>query len=230
MANVTGPCLSLLASGTIGDYVTFRNGRGGPVAERKPEHGFLIWPRTTRQGNQRDIIKCLGQAWRYLSFSDVESWQVAAHGSKNTGYSAYVSSNARAFRAGSGMSFAHPASFSDSGMNVTATGTLGYGRSLTLEFLSPDPSDLFFLVIGHFSPTAAVGGFNNIKALHFWRPDPKYLPDIYPLNPPHYTEFHREPGEFRWTYYHIIESINYIPWAVGLRSGYLFSGCIDLTQ
>jgi hypothetical protein len=238
VSKVIGPCFSLNASGTLANHVCFRRRGLQRIAELKPDRrptdpllkGQRLWPPSSRQDNQRDIIRCLGQAWAYLSSTERNSWIAPGRKLRNTSYAAYVIENVHSFRRGGGMSFSWPPSLSSSGMNVVATGTLGYGNSLILTFESPDPSDLFFLVMGHFSSSLVDGNFNSMKNLWFWRPDPKYLPDYdYPRDPPLFDDHHRTPGLFRFTYYYIEPAFQYIPWAVGLKSGFLHSDCVVLS-
>jgi len=236
MTKVRGACYSIDASGTIGDYLTFRHGRRGPVAERKPDRTPADapdpqapqWPPSSKQRNSRHIIRCLGLAWGFMNSNEKASWLPLARKLRTTAYCAFVSHNARSFRSGCGMSYSYPASLSPTGMNVIAVASLVYGRSLYLTFDSTDVSNLFFLVIGHFSSTPINGEFKTMKALHFWHPDPKPNPGTWPPAPGIYTPCHTYAEHFGWDYLDIIESINYVPYAVGLKSGYLFSSCVQM--
>lgn len=75
MAKVTGPLLSLAASGTVSGLVSFRMGRKGAEVTKKPHPRT---PPTTQQTIERQRMRDARTAFKALSNADLANWQAWA--------------------------------------------------------------------------------------------------------------------------------------------------------
>jgi hypothetical protein len=238
MSTVKGPLFSFHAHGSLGRLISYRDSPYGSVAESKPgkypapdaRQGVRLWPPSSKQNRHRQLIRCLGTAWRYLTIQEQFSWLGIARKSNNTCFSEFMAENCRSFYAGRGMHFSATPSFSPYGQNVEPIALLDYYGGLRLQFNSLDPAHIFFLLIGHFSPTEQQGNFDNCKFLHFWNPEFEYLPNGDRKDPQIYSDHQTSIFSFEFVYRYLYPQILFIPWAVGLKSGYVFSSCIAFRE
>ena len=90
MSKITGPLMSLGASGSVGGTITFAAWKGRPYARMlvKPAN-----PKTAAQTAQRAMMRFLAQAWATLTTLEKASWQLLADAGKYSPFNAFVSFN-----------------------------------------------------------------------------------------------------------------------------------------
>lgn len=88
MADVTGPCLSVSASGRVGDleFKRMGNGKHQVIMARRPPSR-----RSTAQDNQASRFKAASTAWSSLTSGQKTAWNTAAAGAGTIGYRFYLS-------------------------------------------------------------------------------------------------------------------------------------------
>lgn len=89
MAKTKSPLLSLDATGTINDSITFRKKLPGHTVSKYSKPGSKIpFESSPRQKDQRSIIRLITIHWQCMSSSDKLSWETAAKENrfKGTGY------------------------------------------------------------------------------------------------------------------------------------------------
>jgi len=95
MARVTGPLMSVDASGTLAGALTYAKWRGRNYVRR---HAVPSNPRTQAQVAARAIVAFLGPQWKSLSPGDQVSWLLPADAKKISKFNEYVAVNARKWR------------------------------------------------------------------------------------------------------------------------------------
>lgn len=90
MVRLKGPALSLAASGTAADAVTFSNWKGKSYLKRRSVPSN---PNTPAQHVYRIYMTWLNTAWSTLSNSDKATWQPLATASDVAPFSAFLSEN-----------------------------------------------------------------------------------------------------------------------------------------
>src|SRR5882724_4362480 len=87
MARVTGPLMSLGASGSIASTLTYSHWKGRPYTRQ------LVTPSNPRSAGQyytRAMMSFLAQAWSYISSPDKASWDTLAKQGNFSAFNAYV--------------------------------------------------------------------------------------------------------------------------------------------
>jgi len=94
MVKIKGPMLSLAASGTLADAITFASWKGRPyVRERvKPSD-----PKSGAQLGRRAMFAYLTQQWNLLSDANRATWQAIADELVASPFNAYLSANLEAW-------------------------------------------------------------------------------------------------------------------------------------
>lgn len=90
MAKVTGPLMSLEASGTVAKTITFSRWKGRPYVRQtvRPAN-----PRSPGQQRTRAMLKYLSQAWQAVAALAKTSWSLAAEANKVSNFNAFVRAN-----------------------------------------------------------------------------------------------------------------------------------------
>jgi Family of unknown function (DUF6266) len=90
MAKVTGPLMSLDASGSIASTITFSKWKGRPYVRNlvKPSN-----PRTNAQTAQRAMFAFLSQQWAAITDPDKATWQAMADALKASPFNGYQKYN-----------------------------------------------------------------------------------------------------------------------------------------
>lgn len=87
MVKVTGPCLSLEATGSVGKAITFQKGIKSRVVRKCPVKKYT---RSALQDTVRDVLAKTIQAWQELITSQINLWKAYTDGNGNTGYQSFV--------------------------------------------------------------------------------------------------------------------------------------------
>lgn len=95
MARITGPLLSLDASGTLAKTLTFSKWRGIKYVRQRvvPEN-----PNTTEQAETRNVFKMLVEAWKLAPTLVVTPWDTHALGRPFTGRNKFIGDNVSVLR------------------------------------------------------------------------------------------------------------------------------------
>lgn len=87
MAKVTGPLLSLGASGTVADTTTFGRWKGIPYVRQKVDPSN---PNTSAQQATRTVFKAAGESWRLIPSGFAAPWDAFVKGRPLTQRNAYI--------------------------------------------------------------------------------------------------------------------------------------------
>lgn len=131
MVKLNAPCLSLGASGKLGDAIVFASWKGRPYARQ------LVYPANPRSGGQvglRAMMKFLSQNWTNLSDGEKADWESRAEDMIVSPFNAFVSYNQTRWRNFLTPSIADPATEDDGeGSMANFTATVGV-RQVTLSW------------------------------------------------------------------------------------------------
>lgn len=130
MVKVVGPCLSLGASGTIGDALTFFQWKGRACVRERVTPAN---PKSAGQRGVRAMFKFLAQVWDGLTAGNKSSWEDRAKAKNVSPFNAFMSFNQSRHRDDNTPTKEYPpaeTSTAPSGPTGTATPD---GRSMILE-------------------------------------------------------------------------------------------------
>ncbi|MBA7689385.1 hypothetical protein ES703_97891 [subsurface metagenome] len=99
MVKLTGPGLSIDASGSLADVLTFSNVKGHAYLKK---HARPTQPRTPKQLSIRAMMSFLSAQWNLLTTPEQATWWAIVPGRAPTPYHAFISANMarwRTFRA-----------------------------------------------------------------------------------------------------------------------------------
>lgn len=90
MAKLGGPLMSMSASGTVGNIITFATWKGRPYVRTRviPSN-----PKTPAQLGVRAMMTFLSQQWAGLSVGNKGTWDLAADARKISPFNAFVAAN-----------------------------------------------------------------------------------------------------------------------------------------
>lgn len=90
MAKLGGPLMSMSASGTVGNIITFATWKGRPYVRTRviPSN-----PKSAAQLGVRAMMTFLSQQWAGLSTANKATWDVAADARKVSPFNAFVAAN-----------------------------------------------------------------------------------------------------------------------------------------
>ena len=97
MARVTGPLMSIDASGTLAGALVFAKWRGRNYVRR---HAVPSNPRTASQVSSRAIMKFVGSDWKNVPDLDKATWEESADAKKVSPFNEYIAVNCRNWRDG----------------------------------------------------------------------------------------------------------------------------------
>lgn len=143
MALVTGPLLSLDASGKIAGAIVFSKWKGRPVVRQlvRPAN-----PQSPGQTATRAMFRFLAQNWANLGATDQASWEALAAQTNISPFNAYVSYNMDLWTQFS-FPFDNPTSINDT-VPVMGAGTLTGGvRQYSLSQIITTANDISGIVI-----------------------------------------------------------------------------------
>lgn len=95
MAKITAPILSLGASGTIADTITFSKWKGRPYARQRV---IPANPKSTAQTATRSVFTFSSDVWRYWPAGAKEAWELYAQNSRITPRNGFMGQNISALR------------------------------------------------------------------------------------------------------------------------------------
>jgi hypothetical protein len=90
MAKLGGPLMSMSASGTVGNIITFATWKGRPYVRTRV---IPANPKTAAQLGVRAMMTFLSQTWAGLSDANKATWDLAADARKVSPFNAFVAAN-----------------------------------------------------------------------------------------------------------------------------------------
>jgi hypothetical protein len=106
MVKLAGPMMSLSASGTIGNAITFATSKGRPYARIRV---IPANPKTGPQIGMRAMMRFLSQQWTELTTVQKATWEVRAKATNISPFNAYTAYNMARWRHFTGPSKDDPA-------------------------------------------------------------------------------------------------------------------------
>lgn len=178
MVKLTGPSISLDASGSIGDSLTFSTSKGRAYMKRKPTPAQ---PRTGNQISMRMMMQFLSQQWTNLSSADQGTWSDAYPDPELSRYNAYLKHNLARWRELKGPSKAFPAT--ETGICGASPYFIPYGgvrhvKTKTRDHLGVDQR--WGVMFSHSTSSTPTMQFDNMVRIvrtedtswHWWTHEP----------------------------------------------------------
>lgn len=151
MARVTGPLMSIDASGTLGKTLTFAKWKGRNYVR---ERVIPANPKSALQTGVRSMMSFLSQMWQGIAALDKATWDTLAETKAISAFNAYVSENLTRWQNFFSPTEAFPAAEASTPLTITTqtlTGAAGYA---TVELTPSGASDIWGLLI--FRDTAEI--------------------------------------------------------------------------
>jgi hypothetical protein len=144
MAIVTGPLMSLDASGTIGDAITFAKWKGRHYVRTRviPEN-----PKSAKQTGCRAMMSFLAQIWYGLTTGNKATWDDMAETKQISSFNAMVGENLSRWQDTHSPTKEFPAAEASAGLTITTqtlTGGLGHA---TIEITPSGATAIWGLAI-----------------------------------------------------------------------------------
>lgn len=149
MVKLSAPCMSLGASGTLADAITFASWKGRAYAR---ERVIPSNPQSALQVAMRAMLKFLSQAWTSVGSTPKGTWADRADAGRYSPFNAYVSANQRRHREFQPPSQTDPAPETGTLPVMTLDSAVGGVRSVDLTFTMTTVNDAWGIMIFR-SPT-----------------------------------------------------------------------------
>jgi len=149
MVKLAAPCLSLEASGTIGDSVTFSRWKGRSYARRRV---IPANPQSALQVSIRAMMRFLSQAWVDVGATPKASWLELATAAKVSGFNSFVRENMQRWRMFNAPSQTYPADESGTHAAATLDSATAGERCIDLTFTITTLNDAWGVILFR-SPT-----------------------------------------------------------------------------
>lgn len=162
MAKITGPLMSVSASGSFGGAMVFSSAKGVPYVRQ------LVVPRNPNSNAQQGVranMSGLNKLWAAMSALDKATWDARAKQLGQSPWNAFVKVNQKDFANGMGNQRQDPAEASTPPSIPTAIADAVEGRQATISWKEPANGDCF----GTFVWISDTQGFTpapgNLKAI-----------------------------------------------------------------
>ena len=169
MVRLYGPLMSLDASGTLADSVTFSKWKGRNYARQRvvPSN-----PNSVSQQSVRAMLRALSQAWASMSAGNQATWQVRADQTTISPFNAFCAYNLNRWRSFKAPSKEDPATEVGGAPNAPTTTPSAGVREIQLSIADGAvPPDWFWLV--HRSTvTGFTPSFSNLVRVVPWSATP----------------------------------------------------------
>lgn len=187
MALVTGPLLSLDASGQVAGSLVFSKWKGRPYVRQ------LVTPSNPKSAGQvstRAMFKFLSQAWAGLTDAEKASWQALADATTISPFNAY-----QAFNMNEWTQFVtpykDPSATGETPPVMGAVTLTGGTRQATVSQVITTPNDIWGMLLTRSTQTGYTPGKSNVVAVVEYSASPIVYVDT-PLTPG--TYFYRAAG------------------------------------
>lgn len=162
MVKVSGPALSMEASGSLGGVMVFSKWKGRPYVRS------LVIPSNPKSGGQvgmRAMFSFLSKAWATLSAADQATWETRAAQLVVSEFNAFMSYNQFRWRNFTAPSMAEPAASADTPATLGALSLALGVRSITVTQAVTTAADGWGVLIFR-SPTGTFDtAYDNLKAV-----------------------------------------------------------------
>lgn len=152
---LTGPMMSMSASGSIGGVLTFATNKGRAYARTlvKPSN-----PKSNLQNAVRAMFTFLSQIWKTIDPGDQASWQALADQTKISPFNAFVKSNQNSVKTGHYPQANAVASGSAVSGTIDSLGTVGTQRQVALQTNVTGGTNGWGVIVYRTGPHDASGG------------------------------------------------------------------------
>jgi hypothetical protein len=162
MAKVTGPLMSLSASGSVGKTITFATWKGRPYVRQlvTPTN-----PKSALQTGTRAMFAFLTAAWSALAAGAKSSWDELATATQISAFNAYVGSNLTRWQSFLAPTVAYPAAEASTPLTITTmtcTGNAGYA---TVEITPSGSTNLSAFAVFRDDAEITTPGWANCVAV-----------------------------------------------------------------
>ena len=130
MVRVYGPAMSLDASGTLAETITFTKWKGRNVLRQRV---IPANPKTGPQVGMRAMMKFLAQFWTSVSVGNKATWEARAKLTNIAPFNAFCSYNMKRWRSFKGPTKVDPAIDTGAGGNAPTTTPTGGIRQISLS-------------------------------------------------------------------------------------------------
>jgi len=165
MVKLTGPMMSITASGSLAKAITYSNWKGRAYARQRV---IPANPQSGPQTGMRSMLKFLSQQWTNLSVAEKADWLTRAQATVISNFNAYVSYNQLRWRSYLNPSKLDPAA--ETGTQPTAPTTTPTGgiRQISLSIVDGANAPDWAYVIHRSTTTAFTPAFSNVVAVVEW--------------------------------------------------------------
>jgi len=130
MARVTAPLLSLDASGTVGQTMTFAGWKGRNYVRQRV---IPTNPRSPSQTGVRSMFKFLAQAWAGLLAAEKANYDAQAEALQLSSFNVFMKQNMDRWQLNQGPSKNSPAEETSSALTITTMSLTGGDGNVTVE-------------------------------------------------------------------------------------------------
>lgn len=144
MAKVTGPLLSMEASGSVAGTMTFAKWKGRPYVRQ------LVIPANPKSGSQtgvRAMMKFLSQAWAGLSSMVKATWDEQAAAGTFSPFNAYTKANMARWGTDAGPTQEYPAAEMSTPVNMADLTPTGGVRSVSVSVTTGTNADSWGVIL-----------------------------------------------------------------------------------
>ena len=151
MAKVTGPLMSISASGTFAKTLVYSRWKGRPYVRERviPDN-----PRSALQTGVRSLWKFLSKYWESISAPNKLTWAELATAQEITNFNAYMQYNMDRWQLFGSPTQANPAAETSTALTVTTQTLTGHAGYATVEITPSGSTDIWGLAI--FRSTAEI--------------------------------------------------------------------------
>jgi hypothetical protein len=162
MARVSGPAMSLDASGSLGGAIVFSKWKGRNYVR---ELVTPLNPKSAKQTGVRAMMKFLTQRWQYISAGSQDDWDAPAEASQISAINAYVRENLNRWQLFQGPSQIYPATEASSGLTVSSHTYTGGAGFATLSLTPSGSTSIWGFAIFRDAAEITAPNWNNCVAV-----------------------------------------------------------------
>lgn len=162
MVRVTGPMMSLSASGTIGGTLTFANWKGRAYARQRvnPKN-----PKSAAQLGVRAMMKFLANEWATIATLDQATYDAEAEARNISAYNEYISQNLARWQMFKSPSQATPAAEASTPLTVSDMTLTGGVNSITVELTPSAATGIWGFLLFRDAAEITAPSWNNCVAV-----------------------------------------------------------------
>lgn len=188
MARTWSPLLSLDASGTVADAITFSKWKGRNYVRTRVTPAN---PQSPGQFGMREMMKFLSQHWGSMSASDKSDWEEDAQNAAISPFNAYVKYNLARWRDGLGPKTRHSPTPSTITNHISSTVLDDQGRNIIAQVTLSGATEAFIATL-HLSQTSPfTPTWNNTRQVRLVTGLEFFAFNVGPLDPGTYYARYR---------------------------------------